>query len=155
MSLTTRIKTIIETLYPNATYILSSKFAANRASFDVTSEKLPLIILDNELPKDNEIKKNNNITKDTRLIISILDSDSAYLDDDNTNAIIEAMELIADIIAVNIYQLEEIRPISGNQKYKTTPAFRVYNTHLSGVILEMRVNENQTIRFCATEPIIP
>ena len=147
MSLTTKIKTIITTLYPDATYILSSKFKANIASFDLTTVQLPLIILDNELTKDAEIKKNNNIQKNHRLLISVLKADDTFNDDSETNVIQEECEEIADRIAVVIYQLDEIRPI-GNQKYKITPLFRVFNTGLSGVVIEMQVNENLVRPFC-------
>lgn len=154
MSLTSKIKSIINTLYPAATYTLASKFKANIQSFDLTTLQLPFIILDNELLKTAEIKKNNNITKDSKIIITILNKDDVYNSDDESNYIIEGCEEIADRIAVNVYQLPEIMPINGNQKYKIIPAFHVFNTDLSGVILEMQANEILTARFCP-ENVLP
>jgi hypothetical protein len=147
MSLITDINTIVTGLYPDATHILSSKFKANLKSFSVQSSELPLIILDNELTKEAEIKKNNNVQKLTRIVISVLNSDVSDNSDAESEAIREACEVIADRIAVNIYQLPEVRP-AGNMKYKLTPAFHVFTTNLTGVILDMQVNYNTVIEFC-------
>jgi hypothetical protein len=147
MSLVTDIASIITTLYPDATYILSSKFQANQASFAVETTALPLIILDNELIKEAEIKINNNILKDTRIVISVLNLDTPNNTDLQSEAIREACEIIADRIAVNIYQLTPVLPAT-RQKYKLTPAFHVYNTDLTGVILDMKIMYNEVILFC-------
>lgn len=147
MSLVTDINTIVTGLYPASTYILSSKFKANLKSFSVQLAALPLIILDNELTKETEIKRNNNLIKSTRIVISVLNSDVSDNSDAESESIREACELIADRIAVNIYQLPEVRP-SGAQKYKLTPAFHVFTTNLTGVILDMQVNYNLIVEFC-------
>lgn len=149
MSLNTQIQTIVETLYPDATYELSSRFQGNIDSYSLESSELPLTILDNELSKDNEIQINNNVLKNHRVLISILKLD----DPNNTIAQSEAIraecEGYADAIAVKIYQLEEVRlkPVSSRQKYKVTPLFHVFNTDLSGVALEMFVNYNTVVNF--------
>ncbi len=152
MSLVTKIQTIITTLYPSATNILSSKFNANVQSFNLESTELPVIVIDNELSKDAEIKKNLNVQKDSRLLISFLNLDSVDNTDAQSEVIIEAMEVMADKVAVNIYQLPEIIPVTGNQKYRLTPAFHIWSTNLTGVILEMKVNENIVVDFCSTIP---
>ena len=146
MSLVSQITSIITGLYPDATFILSSVFHANKQSFDIETADMPLIVLDNELSKDAEIMLNNNVQKDTRVVISILNKDSFENSDLESDTIRQEMEDMGDRIAVNIYQLEEIRPI-GNQKYKITPAFHVYNTELTGAIIEMRANENTIVNF--------
>ena len=148
MSLITDIQGIITTLYPDATNILSSRFKANVASFDIESAELPLIIIDNELVKDVEIKINSNVQKGTRIVISVLQLDSLDNTDQQSETIRQAMEVIADRIAVNIYQLVAIRPIGDRQKYKLTPAFHVFNTNLTGVILDMVANYNEVVSFC-------
>ena len=150
MSLITDIQTIITTLYPDATSILSSRFKANESSFDVETDDLPLIILDNELEKEAEIKINNNIQKNTKIIISVLQLDSLDNSDQESEVIRQAMEDIADRLAVNIYQLQAIRPINDTSRYKTTPMFHVFSTNLTGVALEMRANYNEIVSFCKT-----
>jgi len=146
LSLITDIKSIIATLYPDATLILSSKFKANLTSFNIDAADLPLVVIDNEQPKDSDIKKNNNVHKDTRIIISFLYLDSKENSDEQTNTLIEQAEAMADRVAVNIYQLLTVRP-EGNQAYKITPMFHVFSTDLSGVALEIRVNYQQIVRF--------
>lgn len=144
MALESKISDIIATLQPDATYLLASKFRADLQSFNVESAALPLIVLDNEIPKDNEIENNANILKNTRILIYFLDKDSPDNTDAQTRTIQSTMELIADQVAFNIYRLEEIRP-SGKQKYKTNPVFHIWNTDLSGVILDILVRENVVI----------
>lgn len=149
MSLNSQIQTIVETLYPTATYELSSRFQGNIDSYSLESSELPLIILDNELSKDNEIQINNNVLKNHRVLISVLKLDDPNNTIAQTEALRAACEIIADAIAVKIYQLEEVRlkPVSSRQKYKTTPLFHVFNTDLSGVDLEMFVNYNTIVNF--------
>lgn len=149
MSLITKIENIVTALYPDATFILSSTFKASRKSFDLQNAEYPLIVLDNELEKNASIKQNNNVIKETRILISVLEKDSAYNTDAQRNSIVEDMEIIGDRLAVNIYQLEEVRPIS-EQKYKITPAFNVFTSQLSGVIIDIIANENIIVNFCKT-----
>jgi len=141
MALESSIQTIITGLVPTGTFKLASKFRADLESFDVAAESLPYIVLDNELPKNNTIQTNYSISKDTRIVMYFLNKDTPDNTDIQTNAIQAAMELIADRTALQIYQLESIKPV-GNQKYKITPVFHYYNSDLSGVRLEMNVSEN-------------
>lgn len=147
MSLVSNITTIVNTLYPDSQFVLSSKFNANIDSYLVEIDKLPIIILDNELSKQVEIKKNNNIIKDTKILISIFFLDSVDNTDAQSQVLQEQAELIADRIANNIYQLENVRP-NGNQKYKITPLFHFFSSNMTGVALEMNVNYNQIINIC-------
>ena len=146
MSLITDIQTIIKGLYPDATYTLSSKFKANVQSFIMETTEFPLIILNNEIAKNNEININNNILKDTGIKIMILSPDDVDNTDAQSEDIRQAMEDHADRIAVNIYQLLEVRPLS-RQKYRTDPLFHVFNTNLTGVTLDMQVNYNEIVNF--------
>lgn len=148
MSITASIETIVTTLYPDATFVLSSKFQANVISHGLDPDELPLVVLDNELPKNNEIKLNNNIQKDSQIILWILLQDSEDNTDAQSQVLVDTAEAMADRIAVNVYQLPEIRPI-GNQKYKTTPVFHVFNTNSTGVLMEMKANENVVVNFCS------
>jgi len=151
VSLTTSIQTIVSTLYPDATFLLSSKFHANREAISIQASALPLIILDNELTKNAEIKKNNNIQKETRILISFLTQDTPNNTDLQTDAIREAMEAMADKVAANIWQLIDVRPLKNeNQIYKLVPMFHIGPSNLSGVALDMLVNYNEVINMCAT-----
>lgn len=149
MSLITDITTIITGLYPAATFTLSSKFKANVDSYLTQTSELPLIILNNEIKSDNEIKLNNNVQKNTRIVIMILNLDTVDNTDLQSESIRAAMEVYADKIAVNIYQLANVIP-AGRQKYSVNPEFHVFNTNLTGVTLEMNVNYNEVIDFCNT-----
>jgi hypothetical protein len=148
MSLASKISTIIQTAYPDATFILSSKFKANVASFDIPAAELPLIILNNELSAEAEIKKNNNISLNRRVVISFFALDSVENTDAQSFAIQESMEQIAVYIAAIIWQLPEIVPVGGNQKFKITPEFHVFNTNLTGVTLDMNANEITQSNIC-------
>lgn len=150
MSLITDITTTVTEMYPDATFILSSKFQANVSSLVLETTALPLIILDNELQKVSEIKKNNNVIKDTRIVISILKLDSLENTDFQSEALRQSCEAIADRIAAVIYQLIPVRP-QGNQRYTLTPLFHVFATNLTGIALEMRVNYNEITRFQFTD----
>jgi hypothetical protein len=146
MSLISQIQTIITAIAPGATSILSSKFNANYQSFNFDSSDLPLIILNNEIPNTSEIKKNNNVIKDVRILITFLVLDSTDNSDSESQALTDSMEALADLVAVRVYQELEVRPV-GNQKYKITPMYRVFNTMLTGVALDMQINYNSIINF--------
>jgi hypothetical protein len=144
MSLITQITTVINTLYPNVTVILSSKFSANIQSFSLPAGSLPVAIIDNEQPNNSEIKKNNNLQRDTQIKITILDQDSKENTDAQSQALCDAAMAMADRIAANIFQIDEIRP-KDNQQYKITPAFHFFVSDLTGVILEIQCNYNTTV----------
>lgn len=107
---------------------------------------MPLIILNNELPKEPEIKKNNNVHKNSRIIVSFLNVDSPDNTDLQSETIRSDMENMADLLAVKIYQLIECRP-EGNQRYKLTPLFHQFASDLTGVNLEMNVIEQVIVNF--------
>jgi predicted Mrr-cat superfamily restriction endonuclease len=146
MSLTTTILTILDATYPDATKMLSSNFAANIASNNISSLQFPLIVLNNELNKDAEIKKNDNTQKNSKVVISFLKQDAPDSTDFQSESIRSEMEDLADKAATILYRLIEIRP-NGNQKYKLTPIFHAFSTDLTGVILEMYANENVVINL--------
>jgi hypothetical protein len=149
MSLITEISAFIPAMYPSATFVLSSKFRANLQSFDVTSAKMPLIILDNELPKDNTVGANDNVQKDSRIVISVLFLDNLENTDLQSETLRANAEIIADSLAVQIYQLASVKP-KPRQNYKVTPLFHVYNSNMTGVSLEMQVNYNEVVNFSIT-----
>jgi hypothetical protein len=147
MSLITDISTIITNLYPASTFILSSKFHANTSAFLTDLSELPLIILDNELPKTPSIQKNNNVLKDSKIVISFLNLDSFDNTDQQSEAIRQAMEDMADSVAVKIYQEIPVRLTGSNQTYKTTPMFHVFSSNMTGVALEMNLKYNEIVNF--------
>jgi hypothetical protein len=150
--LLTNISEIITNLYPNSQQVLSSKFQAGIESYLADSSQLPIIILDNELPKTAEIHKNNNVIKDTKVLISILDLDDTNNTDEQSQLIVDKCEEIADRIAVQIYQIIAVRP-QPSQKYKITPMFHVFTSNLTGVALEMQVNYNEIVNFAPAIPV--
>jgi hypothetical protein len=146
MSLNSDIRTIITGLYPDATFALLSKFRANEQSFYTEATAMPLIIHDDEIVKDNEVKINNNVMKSHKVLVMFLNKDEQTNTDEQSQAIKDGMEGYADAVAVKIYQLEQVRP-AGRQKYKTTPLTHIFNSDLSGIVLDMQVNYNEIINF--------
>jgi hypothetical protein len=146
MSLNTQITSIINTLYPATTVILSSKFSGNIQSFSLPASALPVAIIDNELSNVSEIQKNNNVLRDCKILINFLNQDSKENTDVQSDLIREAMQSMAERVAANIYQLLEIRP-KGNQAYKITPGFHLFASDLTGVALEIQCSYNTVIDF--------
>jgi hypothetical protein len=144
MALEGQIQTIITSIAPTATYMLASKFEANLESFHINPDELPLIVLDNELSKNVSIQQNYSVIKETRIVLWFLNQDTPDNTDNQTNAIQNAMELLADRTALQIYNIDNVRP-SGNQECKIIKLFNVHNTDLSGVALDIVVNENINI----------
>lgn len=149
MNLSQQIKDIVNTLYPNSEFTLSTKFKANIHSFALEQTKLPFIILDNELTKSGMINKNATLNETVTILLTILSLDSHYNDDNDSNNIIEITDEMARRIAVNIYQLDNIYvPAKSTQNYTLTPSYRIFNTELSGTILGMNVIDQRITNFC-------
>lgn len=144
MSVVSQLETISNTLYPDATFMLASKFKASRSSFDIDSVDYPLILVDNEIRKNNSIRSNNNITKRTRIVLSVLDRMDIYSTSTEIQTKQDAMELIADKIIVNMYQQTNINP-EGNQDYTTDPVFHHLVTNLVGVACDVTFNDTVVI----------
>lgn len=155
MSLTSDIETIVTTLYPDSNYILSSWFKANLASYnldEITTTK-PLIILSNELKKEKEIQPNVNILANTRVLMWFLTkaTDGVYTTDTAMQSDIDKLELIADRVYSNIFQLPIIRLKDSELfRYSTTPKFKIFNAVLIGIEAEARLKDNQIIDICKT-----
>lgn len=145
MGLVSDIQTIVTGLYPDSNYKLLSEFSANEEAFFIEPDKV-LIVFNNNIRKNSEIKQNNNVIKDTSIKLFVLKQDT----DDNTDLESEQLradcEIIADRIAVNIYQTLEVRP-SGNQKYIIDPEFNAFASDFTGVTLQMDVNYNEIVNF--------
>jgi hypothetical protein len=155
MSLVTDIQTIVNTLYPSATFTFASEFNANKESYSTAESGFPLIILDNTLPKRNIINPNANITKPTRIKMLFLtkhtDKNNVNQTDTEMNSLVEAMEVIADRVFINIYQLDSIRRNANEiSEYQINPRFRVFNTILTGVEGIANWKENKIINWCKT-----
>jgi hypothetical protein len=146
MSLISDITTIVTGMYPGATFMLSSKFQANVTTLSIEATALPLIILDNELPKDNTIAINDNVLKNSKILISVLFLDSPENTDLQSEALRAQAEVIADRLAVQVYQFLPVKP-QNRQRYKVTPLFHVFASDLTGVALEMLVNYNEVVNF--------
>ena len=145
MSLISEIQSIIASLSPDSTFLLASKFRANVSAQFLEASELPLIVLDNEIKGESSIQKNFNIIKKKKYVIWFLQKDTPDNTDVQTNTIQEAMELLADKTALNIYRLEAVRLTGGNQKYNIQPIFHAFSKDLSGVFLEINVEYNNVI----------
>ncbi len=155
MSLINSIESIVNTKVPDATFVLSSWFNANRKSYkieEITADK-PLIVLNNEIRKDNEIQVNANILKDNRIVIRFLMKGGIYNSSAEMQADIELMESIADSIYPLIYRLPQVRLKGGDQRYSTTPVFKAWNSILNGVECEAKFKENVISNWCPNPTI--
>ena len=145
MSLVAGIKSIINTLAPTGTCILASKFRANVNAQYLEATELPLVVIDSEIKGTTSIQKNFNLIKKKKYIIWFLQKDAPGNTDDQTNTIQDAMELLADKTALNIYRLEVVRLTGGNQKYNIQPMFHAFSKDLSGVFLEIDIEYNNVV----------
>lgn len=151
MSIATSIESIVNSLYPDATYALSSEFRANVKSYnlsEITTTK-PLIILNNEQPREKEIQVNANVLSNTRILMYFLTKSDIYTNDNDLNTALDDLEIIADRVMLNIYQLDDVRLKNNElQQYRLTPRFRVWSSILSGWEAEARFKENQIRNWC-------
>ena len=150
MALQDDIKNIVETTYPNGTFVLGNKFFADFESYTTQSTEMPFIVLDNTLKKDNSIQPNGNVLKRTQINIWFLDVDKYDNTPTETSIIQTQMEAIADNIYLQILQLSYIR--SENEDYTTTRAFHLFNSRLSGVFVQARWSEQTKPSWCPVPP---
>jgi len=156
MSLVTDIQTIVNTLYPSATFKFMSEFHGNLQSHDMTNVSFPLIILDNTLRKRKQIHTNANLTSSTRLVMYFLtkhsDKSNIHQTDTEMNTLVENMEQIADEVFIQIYRLEKVR-FGQNEiaEYDIDPEFKFMSSVLSGVKAQASWKENQIRNWCLTD----
>jgi len=148
MSLNSKIENISKSLNPNGTFKLSSYFKANVDSHDIESYNLPLIILDNEIIKDGQVMLNNSLQLNQRIVMRFLTQDDPLKTDIEREVIRQSMEDLALKVMVNIYQLDEVRILTGKQGFRLMPAFNVFSSDLTGVVLDINANENKIINWC-------
>lgn len=154
MSLNSDIRTIVEAIAPDATYILSSWFKANRNSYNLETmtPAAPYIILDNEQTEDNEIQENSNILSNTQIKMWFLFKSDVYDSDEEMEAGFDEIKPLVNQIAVNIYQLDGIR-LKGSElaKYKLTKKFKIFNSVLCGWEFSANWRYNTIANWCKTQ----
>jgi len=151
MSLVSDIRSIVTTMYPDATFALASEFKAAITTSAIKADKLPFIVLDNTIKKNNRIEKNASVNKRSTIKMFFVNKVSSDISDDSQNDIVEAMELIADKVFLKIYQLDSVRTgFNEVQEYTTETVFKIFADILSGVVATARYRENQVIPYCET-----
>lgn len=154
MSLVTEIQTIVNRLYPDATFKLASEFNAAMATSAIKTDELPFVVLDNTIKKNNRIEKNASINKRTALKMYFVNKVNSDISDPSQNTVIEAMELMADRVFLNIYRLDSVRNgFNEVREYSTEPVFKIFADKLSGVIATATCKVNTIISWCTTEPV--
>lgn len=134
MSIQSDIQSIITTLYPDATYMLASRFRYSVESQEIENTEFPLIVLNNELTTDKEIQENRNTLSKYRIQLTVLKKDDEFNNDEETDAIRQQCEDILDRIMMNIYDLDAIRVRNGQDlKYRVIPIIKATPNILSGV----------------------
>ncbi len=157
MSLVTDIQTIVNTLYPDATFRVMSDFHANAESTKLGFNEFPLISLDNMFKKRVQINPNANLSKRTPLkmwfLTKSITKQNVYLTDLELEALYISMELHADRVFNNIYQLDSIR-INQNEisEYETERKSKVFAPVLSGVLATANWKENNIVSWCKVPP---
>ena len=148
MALQDKIETIVNTLYPTATFFFSSDFRAEDDGYSLSESEYPLIILDNELAKVNTIKENANVLSKVKISMKFLNVDKWDSTDESSDVVVQAMEVIANAVYLNIYQLNEIRKDGSDPSYRILPLIRSSSAILSGVAAVAEWNENLILRWC-------
>ncbi len=154
MSLITDIKSIVLARVPNATFVLSSELKANLKSYFESGYTVdaPLVVLDNMINEQNEILQNATFNVEKRIRISFLAKDTINdSTDENVNDdIVDPLKVLARGIFGAIYRLDSVR-MKNNEtaRFSLDPAFRIYNSVLSGCIGEARWKINEVVNICS------
>lgn len=148
MSVKSKIKSIVQTYYPDATFVFQSWFNSNIESFDISEMTVskPLIVFYNKISEDVEMQQNMNIVSEQNIRIRILakttqDQTDEYINDN----FIEPLKIIANKIMINLFYDVEIKG-SFNPKWRFgDPLLKIYNSILSGVEVTSNVKLQQVI----------
>lgn len=155
MSLNSNIQTIVNTLYPSATFKFISDFHINQEAHKLEISSFPLIVLDNDINETNVINPNSNILANTLIRMYFLTKSSAmsnvHLTETQTNVLIESMKTIAREVYGQIYLLDKVR-LGNNElgEFRMRPAFKRFSEELSGIVAEATWKENVIINWCLT-----
>ena len=146
MSIKSNIETLAGLLYPSYTFIFASKLNSDAAVQDLLDSDIPVIVLDNRIPKDKRIRLSTNITSTDNIELYALKKRQDDDSDETINTYIEEMELVCDRFAINISKLDNIELSEGEeQQYRVLPIFQFYISGLCGSKLIMKAKERQVI----------
>jgi len=126
MTLAERIETLVTTIYPDATFLLSSDFERDYLSYFATSNTL--IVLNNQLEDDDTIVDNASFLTKERIQISVYIKDEFDTTDKAANVLVEQAKAISRKIYFHIWLWEDV---SGNG-LTHRPAIKVFNSIRSG-----------------------
>jgi len=153
MSLATQIESIINTLYPAATFMFSSEINAKK-EVSQNGQALPsgitypFIVYDNYLSSTSKIKENANILSKEKIVITVLNIDDRESTDSQSQVVVDAMKVIAERIMINIWRLDEIR--EEDPQFLISPVIRQWSNTLSGVVAFANWDYNKIINWCKT-----
>lgn len=153
MSLYTDIKTIVEGLYPDATFRFLSSFHINEEANKIAPSALPLIVLDNTIDIEDNIGQNANTLAKSTIIMHFLtkhtDKNNVNMTDLEMDSLIQSMAAIARRVYHNIYILDKIT--AGNKevsKYRLKPCYKKFSAVLSGVTATANWKERISVSWC-------
>lgn len=147
MSLASKIKIIVETLYPDANFILASQFSADYESFFKDSNVL--IVLNNQLNIDDTIGQNVNLISREKIQISIYLKDKAEQigaeADAYSQILVEQATGISRKIYLNIWLLPEVNLQDSDGRVTHSPFFKEFNSIRTGVLSLANWSVNQQV----------
>lgn len=152
MSLAAKIKTIVNTYYPEAVFALSSNFEADFNSY--FNDNSILIVLNNQLDVDDHIEQNVNFNSRERIQISVYIKDEFDTTDDASNTLAEQAKEISRQIYLKIWLLAEINAQASDARIIHKPFFKQFNSIRTGVLSLANWNVITAIN-CVKPPEIP
>lgn len=132
MTLAQKIENIVTTLYPSATFLLSSEFEADYESY--FKDENTLIVLNNELDEEDIIQENVNFLTKHRIQISVYLKDEFDTKNKESNLIVDQAKEISRKIYFNIWLLPDINAEKSDGKIFHKPVIKAMNSIRTGVL---------------------
>lgn len=141
--LATKIKEIVNNLYPDANFTLSSEFEADYKSY--IADDNTLIVLNNQLDVDDTIGANVNLQSREKIQLSIYIKDKTDNLNVTSNDIVEQAKEISRKIYLNIWLLNEVNDQQSDNKIIHKPFIKQLNSVRTGVLSLANWVTTQTI----------
>ncbi len=151
MSLVTKIETIVNTLYPDYTFMLATPSNADATITNLEKTEVPVVILEVPFDKPKSYKQNANLITTNDITLWFMQTRARDNTDVEINTKIEAMELVGDRVMNNILQEDIIMIDNGEDfNYTSRQVWNFFISVLCGVKITMKVKEQQIISYCQT-----
>lgn len=155
MSIVNEIQTLVNNIYPDATFKFTSEFKINPEGHKLDDDNLPLIVLNNEINKTEDIMESYNIMSTAAIKIDFLtkhsDKSDVHATESEINELVESMEVYARRIALALSRNDKIEFNQGESaRYTLNPVIRRYSSVLSGCTLTINWKYQIISNACQT-----